>query len=85
MCADIAVYASGNARPTGGAGAVAMLIGPHAPITIERGTCIIIIHPAVLFLGLYSVKCTCTCTVAIRLHLISQFEYIHVRYLSTCR
>ena len=35
--ADIAVYASGNARPTGGAGAVAMLIGPNAPITLERG------------------------------------------------
>ena len=37
VCADIAVYASGNARPTGGAGAVAMLIGPHAPIKLERG------------------------------------------------
>ena len=36
VCADIAVYASGNARPTGGAGAVAMLIGPNAPITLER-------------------------------------------------
>ncbi|ESO09369.1 hypothetical protein HELRODRAFT_185341 [Helobdella robusta] len=37
VCGDIAVYASGNARPTGGAGAVAMLIGPHAPIIFERG------------------------------------------------
>ena len=37
VCADIAVYASGNARPTGGAGAVAMLIGPNAPLVIERG------------------------------------------------
>ena len=37
MAADIAVYASGNARPTGGAGAVAMLIGPNAPIVFERG------------------------------------------------
>ncbi len=37
VCADIAVYASGNARPTGGAGAIAMLIGPHAPLVIERG------------------------------------------------
>lgn len=37
VVADIAVYASGNARPTGGAGAVAMLIGPNAPIKLERG------------------------------------------------
>jgi 3-hydroxy-3-methylglutaryl CoA synthase len=30
------VYAEGAARPTGGAGAVAMLIGPDAPIAFER-------------------------------------------------
>lgn len=35
VCVDIAVYAEGNARPTGGAGAIAMLIGPDAPIVIE--------------------------------------------------
>jgi hydroxymethylglutaryl-CoA synthase len=35
VAADIAVYAPGNARPTGGAGAVAMLIGPKASIEIE--------------------------------------------------
>ena len=40
VAADIAVYASGNARPTGGVGAVAMLIGPHAPIVVERGGCV---------------------------------------------
>jgi len=34
---DIAVYATGSARPTGGAGAVAMLIGPNAPLVFERG------------------------------------------------
>ncbi|KAJ2904692.1 hydroxymethylglutaryl-CoA synthase [Zalerion maritima] len=34
---DIALYAKGNARPTGGAGAVAFLIGPDAPIVIEPG------------------------------------------------
>lgn len=34
---DIALYAKGNARPTGGAGAVAMLIGPGAPIVVEPG------------------------------------------------
>ena len=37
IAADIAIYASGNARPTGGAGAVAMLIGPNAPLYMERG------------------------------------------------
>lgn len=42
VAADIAVYDKGDnenasARPTGGAGAVAMLIGPYAPLIIERG------------------------------------------------
>ena len=37
VCGDIAVYPSGPARPTGGAGAIAMLIGPNAPITIDKG------------------------------------------------
>ena len=37
VCADIAVYAEGNARPTGGAGAVAMLVGPEAALVLERG------------------------------------------------
>ncbi|PHH82942.1 hypothetical protein CDD82_4265 [Ophiocordyceps australis] len=37
VAADIALYAKGNARPTGGAGAVAMLVGPNAPIVAEPG------------------------------------------------
>lgn len=37
VCADIAVYAQGSARPTGGAGAVAMLVGPNAPLVFDRG------------------------------------------------
>nr|NVI74370.1 HMG coenzyme A synthase [Cucujiformia] len=37
VAADIAVYAKGAARPTGGAGAVAMLIGPNAPLVFDRG------------------------------------------------
>lgn len=32
---DIAIYAKGSARPTGGAGSVALLIGPDAPIALE--------------------------------------------------
>ncbi|KAK4620040.1 Hydroxymethylglutaryl-CoA synthase [Fulvia fulva] len=34
---DIALYKQGNARPTGGAGCVAMLIGPDAPLAFEPG------------------------------------------------
>ncbi|RDB23460.1 Hydroxymethylglutaryl-CoA synthase A [Hypsizygus marmoreus] len=35
VAADIAIYAEGAARPAGGAGAVAMLIGPNAPVVFE--------------------------------------------------
>jgi hydroxymethylglutaryl-CoA synthase len=34
---DIALYKKGNARPTGGAGCVAMVIGPDAPLVFEAG------------------------------------------------
>jgi hydroxymethylglutaryl-CoA synthase len=39
ICGDIAVYAPGPARPTGGAGAVAILVarGANAPIRLEPG------------------------------------------------
>ncbi|RYP22428.1 hypothetical protein DL765_001640 [Monosporascus sp. GIB2] len=37
VAGDIALYAKGNARPTGGAGCVAMLVGPDAPIVAEPG------------------------------------------------
>lgn len=37
VAGDIAVYATGNARPTGGGGAVAMLVSPNAPLIFERG------------------------------------------------
>ena len=37
IAGDIALYAKGNARPTGGAGCVAMLVGPDAPIVFESG------------------------------------------------
>lgn len=43
ICADIAVYASGPARCTGGAGAIAFLIGPDAPLVLEdefMGRCV---------------------------------------------
>ena len=40
VAGDIALYKKGNARPTGGAGCVAMLVGPDAPLVLEsqRGT-----------------------------------------------
>jgi hydroxymethylglutaryl-CoA synthase len=38
VAGDIALYARGPARPTGGAGAVVMLVGPDAPIAFEPGT-----------------------------------------------
>ncbi|KAJ0119450.1 hypothetical protein N8I77_011043 [Diaporthe amygdali] len=37
VAGDIALYAKGNARPSGGAGCVAMLVGPDAPIVAEPG------------------------------------------------
>jgi hydroxymethylglutaryl-CoA synthase len=37
VAGDIALYNKGNARPTGGAGCVAMLLGPDAPLVIEPG------------------------------------------------
>ncbi|RSH93724.1 hypothetical protein EHS25_006372 [Saitozyma podzolica] len=35
MCGDIAIYKEGSARPVGGMGACAMLIGPNAPLVVE--------------------------------------------------
>ena len=38
VCAgDIALYKKGNARPTGGVGCVAMLVGPNAPLAFDPG------------------------------------------------
>ncbi|KAI1499497.1 putative hydroxymethylglutaryl-CoA synthase [Biscogniauxia marginata] len=37
VAGDIALYAKGNARPTGGAGCVALLVGPNAPVVVEPG------------------------------------------------
>eukprot|EP01130_Rhizamoeba_saxonica_P017388 TRINITY_DN8411_c0_g1_i1.p1 TRINITY_DN8411_c0_g1~~TRINITY_DN8411_c0_g1_i1.p1 ORF type:complete len:451 (+),score=83.71 TRINITY_DN8411_c0_g1_i1:64-1416(+) len=37
IAADVAVYDKGPARPTGGAAAVAMLIGANAPIVFDSG------------------------------------------------
>lgn len=38
ICGDVAVYESGPARPTGGAGAVAILLGKeNAPVRFEYG------------------------------------------------
>ena len=41
---DIAIYAEGSARPAGGAGACAMLIGPDAPVVFERESIFLIFN-----------------------------------------
>lgn len=35
ISADVAVYPKGAARPTGGVGAIAMLVGPNAPVVAD--------------------------------------------------
>ena len=37
VSADIAVYKNGSARPTGGAGSVAILLGVDAPLEFDQG------------------------------------------------
>ena len=37
VAGDIALYKKGNARPTGGAGCIAMLVGPDAPLAFDPG------------------------------------------------
>lgn len=37
VAADNAVYSKGAARPTGGVGAIAILVGPDAPLVFDRG------------------------------------------------
>lgn len=37
VAGDIALYERGNARPSGGAGCVAMLVGPDTPLALEPG------------------------------------------------
>jgi hydroxymethylglutaryl-CoA synthase len=39
VASDIAAYAPGPARPSGGCGSVAMLVGPGAPLVLEPGLC----------------------------------------------
>ena len=46
---DIAVYAEGAARPAGGAGACAILIGPNAPVVFDRQLALpVIIYPPLI-------------------------------------
>jgi hydroxymethylglutaryl-CoA synthase len=44
VAGDIAIYAEGAARPAGGAGACAMLIGPNAPVVFEREFIVLIFY-----------------------------------------
>jgi len=45
VAGDIAVYAEGAARPAGGAGACAVLIGPNAPVVFEREFNVLLLVP----------------------------------------
>ena len=45
---DIAIYAEGNARCTGGAGAIAFLVGKDAPLVIDRGECFQFTFPSLI-------------------------------------
>lgn len=49
VAGDVAVYNRGTARPTGGAGAVALLLGPDAPLILDRGRS----HKIVLYIPLH--------------------------------
>lgn len=50
VAGDIAVYAEGAARPAGGAGACAMLIGPNAPVVFDCqfGFSVIVYHRLII-------------------------------------
>lgn len=37
VAADIATYSTPSTQPTGGAGAVALLLGPNAPLVFDKG------------------------------------------------
>ena len=69
VAGDIAVYASGNARPTGGVGAVAMLVGPNAPVVFERGIRTCMIRQIFIFLVIQQIL---RCKQVLFLDLISQ-------------
>jgi len=43
VAGDIAVYAEGAARPAGGAGACAVLIGLNAPVVFQRGFYVVLL------------------------------------------
>jgi hypothetical protein len=53
MCGDIAIYKEGSARPVGGMGACAMLIGPNAPLVLEREWAISLLSVPVLCVPQY--------------------------------
>lgn len=56
VAADIATYSTPTTQPTGGAGAVAILLGPNAPLVFDSGLhkflCFIycLVHQLVIFL-----------------------------------
>ena len=60
VAGDIAVYAEGAARPAGGAGACAILIGPNAPVVFDRkfGLSVIVCHRLIISFMLLAIHGT---------------------------
>jgi len=54
VAGDIAVYGTVAARPTGGAGVVAMLVGPNAPLALEPGLRASHMEQLMIFISLIS-------------------------------
>lgn len=69
VAGDIAVYASGAARPTGGAGAVAMIIGPHASLVLDTGQRMKVLYSLLNFQQFSQLD-------------IKKYSYIFARYFS---
>ena len=60
VAGDIAVYAEGAARPAGGAGACAILIGPNAPVVFDCqfGLSVIVYHRLIISFMLLAIHGT---------------------------
>ncbi len=87
---DIAVYAKGNARPTGGCGAIALLIGPNAPLKFEQGKRILSLWPTshhfTTHLALSLPKACVHCTYHTHTTSTSQFWTLNIRLsMASCQ
>lgn len=77
VAADVATYARGGARPTGGAGAIAILLGPNAPLVLDRGDVFLLIIKNT-FCDLFSLYMYLLNLQRITLSIIILIKIIHV-------